>query len=313
MLHINSNRSFFGRAHRVALLSALVVVFWGLTAWLRMVAAVPALELTGIAMAGAAAGSWLLPGYAHPVRAALRQPWYAWVVIIAGMIGGAAFYFVALSYAPAEQVVVITYTWPLFFALASDARNHRRPSPWTLFALLLGLAGVAVMHGWSQTSHSDAWIGYTASLLSGLCWAGFSLFLQNYRRSVGQAYPAFFAASALVALVLQAAFGGLVFPQSLQGLTASLFLGIGPYGLGFIAWGYVVRHGNPRVVPVLPYAVPGVAAAALVLLGRAQPTIQLIAGCVIVMAACAAAIHQGNLKDGKGVQHDKNRNDKKGH
>jgi len=277
--------------YRIAGLSVLVVLLWGITAWLRMLAAdVPPLELTGIALIGAAVSSRMLPGTRGALTFALREhPWYAWLAIIAGPIASAAFYFAALAYAPAAQVVVITYSWPLLFAITSDVYSRRRPAPLTFFSLCLGLAGVAVMQGWATAPSVDAWLGYAGALLAGLSWVGYSLFLQVYSRAVAPAYPAFFAAGAVLALTLQAGFGGLIWPGSLSAWAACVALGIGPYGLGFVAWGYVVRHGNPRIVPVLPYAVPVVAAITLVLAGRTQPTLPLLVGCMLVLLACAAS------------------------
>jgi drug/metabolite transporter (DMT)-like permease len=77
-----------------------------------------------------------------------------------------------------------------------------------------------------------------------------------------------------------------MWPDTASAWVASIVLGIGPYGLGFIAWGYIVRHGNPRVVPVLPYAAPVVAVITLILAGQSQPTLSLFAGCALVLIAC---------------------------
>lgn len=280
-------------AWRIAGLSSVVVLLWGITAWLRAVAAeVPPLELTGIALIGAAVSSRMLPGTRGAWTFAVRDhPWYAWVIVAGGMIGGAAFYFAALAYAPAAQVVVITYSWPLLFAIASDVYSRRRPALLTFVSLCIGLAGVVVMHGVGQTPTPDAWLGYAGGLASGLCWVGYSLFLQVYSRPIAPAYPAFFAAAAAFTLALQAGMGGLVWPSSLGAWVACAVLGIGSYGFGFLAWGHVVRHGNPRIVPVLPYAVPAVAAITLVLVGRTQPTLALWAGCALVLIACTASMH----------------------
>ncbi|HET7314270.1 DMT family transporter [Salinisphaera sp.] len=279
-------------AFRIIGLSGVVIFLWGVTAWLRMLAgSVPPLELTGIALIGAALSSCLLTGPRGATWSAIRRhPWYAWLTVGAGLVGGAAFYFAALTYAPAAQVVVITYSWPLLFAIASDVYSHRRPAPLTFVSLFVGLAGVGVMHGTTAAPSADAWLGYVYALASGLCWVAYSLFVQVYSRPIASAYPAFFAVGAVAALLLQAATGGLVWPGSTGAWTASIILGIGPYGLGFLAWGYVVRHGNPRIVPVLPYAVPAVAAITLVLVGRVQPTLTLWAGCALVIMACVASM-----------------------
>lgn len=278
-------------ALRIAGLSIVVVLLWGITSWLRLLAgSIPPLELTGIALIGAALSSHMLPGTRGALKFAVRDhPWYVWPIIAGGMIGGAGFYFAALAYAPASQVVVIAYSWPLLFAIVSDVYNGRRPTPLTFVSLLLGLAGVIVMHGLGQTPSLNDLLGYAGALSAGLCWTGFSLFLQVYSRPITPAYPAFLAASAITALTLQAGLGSLVWPESLSAWIACAVLGIGSYGFGFLAWGYVVHYGNPRIVPVLPYLVPAVAALTLVLVGRAQPTPPLVAGCALVTIACVVA------------------------
>ncbi|MDT0634613.1 hypothetical protein [Spectribacter hydrogenoxidans] len=66
------------------------------------------------------------------------------------------------------------------------------------------------------------------------------------------------------------------------------------------AWARVPRlarrwSGYPSAfvcVPVLPYAVPGVAAITLVLVGDTQPTLSLFAGCLLTAAACTMAMQQ---------------------
>jgi len=276
-------------------LSAGVIVMWGVTAWLRKVAGdLPPLELTGLAMLAAAACSRALPNTRGVARRAPRShPWYAWILISGGLVGGAAFYFGALETAPAAQVVVITYTWPLLFALASDVYSRRRPSVVTFFSLLLGLAGVVVMNGGTQTPTLSTLIGYIGGLCAGLSWVAYSLFLQVYERPVTRDFPMFFAAGGLLALGLQSVVGGgLVWPGSGTSYVATAVLGIGPYGLGFVAWGHVVRNGNPRVIPILPYAVPAVAAITLVCAGDTRPTLSLFAGCLLAGAACISALRQ---------------------
>jgi drug/metabolite transporter (DMT)-like permease len=273
---------------RIAGLSGLVILLWGITPWLRSLdPAVPPLELAGLALAGAAMSSCLLPVARGAFLNAPREyPWYTWAITAGGFIGSSAFFYTALTYAPAAQAVVIAYIWPLLFAIASDVYGHRRPAPVTIVALLVGLAVVAIMHGITQAPSLDAWLGYAAALASGLCWVVYSLFVQGYSRSITSAYPAFFALAAVVALGLQAATGDFVWPHSPVAWVASFALGVGPYGLGFIAWGYVVRHGNPHIVPVLPYAVPAVAAITLVLAGQTPSTLSLWAGCALVVVAC---------------------------
>jgi drug/metabolite transporter (DMT)-like permease len=173
--------------------------------------------------------------------------------------------------------------WP------ADLLAGRRPSAATLCGLALGLAGVAIIHGFNGLAARDG-LGYACGLASGLCWVGYSLFVQRYSRPLGSAYPAFLAVGALVAFAAQWLVGGWVWPISGQAILAGTVLGVGPYGLAFIARGYLVRNGNPRIVPVLPYLVPAIAAIALVAIGRPQPSMRLAFGCMLVVLACGCAV-----------------------
>ena len=284
-----------GSNTRLLALSLLVVVMWGATAWLRQMAAdLSPLELTGLAMLASAACSRLLPGTRGTLcRAPRTHPWYAWVFISGGLVGGAGFYFAALEYAPAAEVVVITYTWPLLFALASDVYSRRRPSVITFFSLLLGLAGVVIINGGTHVPSGTAWLGYAGGLLAGLSWVAYSLFLQVYDRPVRRDFPMFFAAGGVLSLLGQLALEGAIrMPSDGTGYAAAALLGIGPYGLGFVAWGHVVRNGNPRIIPVLPYGVPVIAAVTLVAAGSTEASLSLFAGCALAGCACCSAFAQ---------------------
>ena len=284
-----------GSNTRLLALSLLVVVMWGSTAWLRQIAdSLSPLELTGFAMLASALCSRLMPHTRGTVcRAPVRHPWYAWLFVSGGLVGGAGFYFAALEYAPAAQVVVITYTWPLLFALASDVYNRRRPSVITFFSLLLGLAGVVVINGGLTLPSGGAWLGYAGGLLAGASWVAYSLFLQVYERPVRQDFPMFFAAGGASALIGQAIIeGGLSLPVEWQAYGAAALLGIGPYGLGFVAWGHVVRNGNPRIIPVLPYGVLAIAAGTLVFAGSTEPSLSLFVGCALAAGACLSVFAQ---------------------
>ncbi|ROO26986.1 EamA family transporter [Salinisphaera japonica] len=284
-----------GSNTRLLALSLLVVVMWGITAWLRQIAAsLSPLELTGFAMLASALCSRLLPHTRGTAcRAPARHPWYAWLFVSGGLVGGAGFYFAALEYAPAAQVVVITYTWPLLFALASDVYNRRRPSVITFFSLLLGLGGVVVINGGMTLPSGSAWLGYGGGLLAGLSWVAYSLFLQVYERPIRRDFPMFFAAGGALALAGQLVLTGeLSLPGDWQAYAAAALLGLGPYGLGFVAWGHVVRNGNPRIIPVLPYGVPAIAAITLVIAGSTEPSLSLFAGCALAAGACLGVFAQ---------------------
>jgi drug/metabolite transporter (DMT)-like permease len=70
-------------------------------------------------------------------------------------------------------------------------------------------------------------------------------------------------------------------------------LGIGPLGLAFLAWDYGTKHGDLPVLGTIAYAAPVLSTLLLVLLGLAQPTVQLMVACALVVGGAWIATRRG--------------------
>lgn len=92
-------------------------------------------------------------------------------------------------------------------------------------------------------------------------------------------------ASLALHLTLEPAAG----PLTATTLALCAAIGAGPYGIAFVAWAYGVRQVPARTVGALAYAVPLVAACALVALGGAEPSWPLVLGGTTVLAGVVLA------------------------
>jgi drug/metabolite transporter (DMT)-like permease len=278
--------------------AAFAVVLWGVLPLLRgAIDQVPPLLTTAVALGCAALAETLRGWLAELARPAAARatgsaslPAGRGLVLSATLVGAIGFYFVGLDWAPPAQVTLVTYVWPLMFVAASEVLTFGRVRGVVLAGCAVAFAGSAVLvtagaDGGAARAHG---LGYAAGLASGLCWVVYSLALRRGPTLGPGAWPQLFTLAAVFAAALHAALE----PAAALGagtLAVCAVIGTGPYGLAFVAWAYGVRRGPARTVGALAYAVPFVAAGALVLVGGVQPSWQLAVGGATVVAGVVLA------------------------
>jgi drug/metabolite transporter (DMT)-like permease len=275
------------------------VVLWGALPVLRQQAAgVPPLEMTALALACAAVVEIVRGRIAEgrPVEHGTPLPWARIAGLGLSLVGAIAFYFAALERAPAAQVTLITYTWPLMFVCASEVLTFGRVRGVVLAGGAVAFAGVAALAtdgGGGALSLGHA-AGYALGLASGASWVVYSLLLRHGPTLGPAVWPRVFALGALGAGLLHLGLEAGAWPLPAHALLISAAIGAGPYGLAFVAWAYGVRRGPARSVGLLAYAVPLIASALLIALGTAEPSWRFAFATVAVLAGVAVANARGS-------------------
>lgn len=286
----------FNRDETTAFLAAIfAVVLWGAMPVLRnQAAAVPPLQMTAIALACAAAVEFLR-GRAvegRPARTGTSVPWLRLGGLAVALVGAIAFYFVALNLAPAAQVTLVTYTWPLMFVSASEILTRGRVRSVVLAGGAVAFAGCAALvlsDASAAGAGLDTLLGYLLGLASGGCWVVYSLLLRHGRTLGPGAWPRVFLLGSAAALALHLGVEATLWPLPAHAVAISAAIGIGPYGLAFVAWAYGVRRGPARSVGLLAYAVPLVASALLIATGASEPGWPFAVGTAAVLSGVALA------------------------
>jgi drug/metabolite transporter (DMT)-like permease len=128
---------------------------------------------------------------------------------------------------------------------------------------------------------------YLAGLASGVSWIVFSVYLREAGPLSLAGYRGLFLRAALVALLLHLVFENVPGAPNFSDWVAAALIGLGPYGLAFMAWGYALRQGPATLLGVMTYLVPVVSAALLVALGWTAPSVELA---LAAAAVCAGAV-----------------------
>ncbi len=232
-----------------------------------------------------------------PLAAIWDVPPASWALGVYGLLGYHACYFTAFRNAPALEVNLVNYLWPLlivvFSALLPARFGGARLRWWHVTGALMGFAGCALILAGASTSEarpSGSAIGYVAAAAAAVIWSSYSVATRVYARVPTAAVTGTCAATALGAFLLHRAFETTVWPDGARQWAMVLAAGLGPVGLAFYLWDAAMKHGNLRFVGVASYATPLLSTLLLAAfgMGHAGPLVWLAALLVSAGALLAA-------------------------
>ncbi len=192
---------------------------------------------------------------------------------IGGIFGYHALLFTAFRFAPAVEVNLLQYLWPLLIVVLSPLylRGYRLAFH-HVAGSILGLAGAAlVITGGRLSLESANLTGYLLALGAALTWSSYSLLTKRVRPFPTGAVGGFCLASGVLSLGLYAldvvAFGAPIPSLAAQDGVLLLLLGLGPMGAAFYTWDAALKRGDSRVIGALAYLTPLLSTLNLVLWG----------------------------------------------
>ncbi len=248
----------------------------------RLASGLPPLELVGLSFAvSGALGLAALAGLGR--LGELRQPGLAWLHGVAGLFLYHAFYFAALSRAPAAAVNLINYLWPLLIVLLAGPMLGMRLTLRQAGGTALALLGCAALLGTGAAFPPGAGAGYGLAMASATTWALYSLLARRLTAVPPGAMAGFCAGAAVLALSLHGLTGKWVAPGTVDGAVV-LAMGLGPVGVAFVLWDWGMKRGDPRLLGTLAFATPVLSTLLLGLAGQAEMTATTLAAAVLVAA-----------------------------
>ena len=163
--------------------------------------------------------SVLLLGVTGGVGAVRAHSYRAWpLLLFAG--GGqaliAALTLASLRYISAATMIFLFYTYPAWVAVLSALRGREALSAQRILALVLSLAGIAVMVGLPGTGDATSTIGVALALVSALLYALYIPMIDHLGRDVPAAVTATFVCvgAAVILGIAAMATGGLAIRQA---------------------------------------------------------------------------------------------------
>ncbi|RIK87812.1 MAG: EamA family transporter [Hyphomicrobiales bacterium] len=276
---------------RATLIGFSAVAMWALLALMTAGSgSVPPFQLSALTFSiGTAVG--LVMRLAAPPAAHPPIPPVVWLVGIAGLFGYHFFYFTALRNAPAVEASLIAYLWPLLIVVGSALLPGEKLRWHHVAGALLGLCGafLIVSKGGGLAFDRTYAFGYAMAGLCALTWSAYSLASRRFPAVPTGVVTWFCAATAALSLACHLALEETVWPAGPGQWLAVAGLGLMPVGAAFYTWDYGVKHGNIQVLGAASYAAPLLSTLVLIAAGMAEPTLRILAACVLITAGAALA------------------------
>ncbi|TPI46589.1 EamA family transporter [Mesorhizobium sp. B2-9-1] len=277
---------------RATLIGFSAVAMWALLALLTNASGqVPPFLLSAITFAiGTCVGLAARLVMPAPDRGRKIPP-QVWVIGIAGLFGYHFFYFTALRNAPAVEASLIAYLWPLLIVLGSALMPGERLAWNHVVGALLGLAGtfLIVTKGGGLAFDARYAFGYAMAAVCALLWSSYSLLSRRFPSVPTSIVTWFCAATSALSLACHLLLEKTVLPDSLGQWLAVIGLGLMPVGAAFYAWDIGVKRGNIQVLGAASYAAPLLSTLVLIAAGVAEPSLRILAACVLITGGAALA------------------------
>jgi drug/metabolite transporter (DMT)-like permease len=249
---------------RANLYALAAIALWGALSALGVsLQHVPPFLLTGVALMVGSVLAW-------PAVLKDRRQWQvapsALTLGVATLFGFHFILFIALRMAPAVEVNLVNYLWPLFIVvLAPFYLPGVRLRGVHVVAALVGFVGAAIAilggsaGGAGSAPASNPALGYGLALLSALIWTNYSLQTKRLEQK-GQGFStAAIGLFGLISGVLSCVCHVLLEPAVSLTLRDGLLLvvmGLGPLGAAFFLWDKALKLGDARHIGILSYLTP---------------------------------------------------------
>lgn len=277
---------------RATLIGFSAVAMWALLALFTAASGrVPPFQLSAMAFAVGTAIGLFAQGLFPAFRQRESVPPSVWLVGVGGLFGYHFLYFTALRNAPAVEASLIAYLWPLLIVLGSALMPGERLGWHHVVGALLGLFGtfLIISKGGGLTFDGRYALGYAAAGGCALFWSGYSLLSRRFQAVPTSVVTWFCAATAVLSALCHLALERTVWPESTGEWLAVLGLGLLPVGAAFYAWDHGVKRGNIQVLGASSYAAPLLSTLILIAAGQAQPTVNILAACLLITGGAALA------------------------
>lgn len=276
---------------KATIIGLFAILLWGMLALLTSFCnRIPAFELTAITFFIA-----FLIGVVYFIKTGcdwsqLRQPIGVWISGVIGLFGYHALYFAAMKSAPAIEVSLIAYLWPILIVVFSSFLPQEKLRWFHVLGTVVSFLGIALLlianGARIDAKHS---IGYLLSLLCAVIWAGYSVISRKQKVVPMVMTGAYCGITALLSGICHLLFEQTVAPLPSEWL-AAIVLGVGPVGVSFFAWNYGMKHGNLRLLGTLSYLAPLISGVLLVCFGKSEYSWRLLAAGVMIMLGAMISV-----------------------
>jgi drug/metabolite transporter (DMT)-like permease len=257
-----------------------------------MAAPMPGLQLASMALlSGAGFLAFYLKMYGHNLAVGFRQPFKSYIFAVLGIGLYTALFYSAMSHAPAFEINMLNYLWPILLALFSAALKTHTLAPHHIAGVVLGFTGTVFIFQPAEGSmlFENFGVGHALIIAGAIVWSAYSACIKGKQYPAAMLVPVMFVSGLLC--------GALHFMleetrMDISQLAWVAILLLGMTRVSFALWDYGMKYGDTLALSSLSYFVPLLSAALFIIFGYkpASPEVGIggaliVLGCLIVNAS----------------------------
>lgn len=217
----------------------------------------------------------------------IKQPWPIWLIGIGGIIGNDFANIAALKSAPAVQVTLINYLWPMFVVILASFLPQQRFTTKHIIASLAGLLAIyiAVTHGQGLAGFNWHYInGYILALVGSLAWAFYCVVSRYYYKTPIEMLGMYFGVGVIISLICHFYYESTVIPNAFEWFILAAMV-LSTSGVAYFCWDFGCKKGNIKLLSILSYGNPIISTLLLMVFTTQHYNHYIAIACVLVVTA----------------------------
>lgn len=168
------------------------------------------------------------------------------------------FAFGAFIYAPAGQVSVINYIWPIFVIILSIPILKERYNWKTIISVLISFSGVFIVftRGNILSFSNEYTLGYSLAAIAALCYGLFSVLGKKLHYEKYTSMLVYHIFGLLLIIPATIVFSEIIFPHSLKTIFSLLIIGGISNSIIFVFWFKALAEGDTHITANAIYVIP---------------------------------------------------------
>jgi len=216
-----------------------------------------------------------------------RHPHYIWIIGSISIFCNESFFILSFKNAPAAQVELVNYVWPIMVIIFSSLLPNQKLSFRHVFAGLIALFSIYLLL-WHDDSNPginyEYILGYAYAFCAGLLWAIYTLFSISYANEKSDLVAVYCGICTMLSVVCHLSTEVTMIPSTMEMLVICA-MGVTTHSLAYYLWEIGVREGNFKLLSILSYGNPVLSLLILIVFGFSEPTKMLFLSSFLILVA----------------------------
>lgn len=228
------------------------------------------------------------------IKKELNAPISSYITIIIGIGVYQAMTNISFKNAPAFEINMLNYLWPIFLVVFSKYLHRQRIKANELVGMVCGFAGMILIFMPQNGTFGLFGFYYILMLLGAIVWAGYSAIISRQDVSVALLIPCTLF-SGIVHVIIHLSKEQTVVQMPFHEMAAVILLccSCGSYAL----WDYGMRKGDQILLGSLSYCLPLLSSVYFIIFGFMPASIEVALAGVLIIAGCIIVnVHKMNFK-----------------